>query len=70
MRGVALTAGVVLSAALSPATATATTVPADVKPSLANAATDIEVISTNGCMVGLSRVSVRTDCNYGDPYGT
>lgn len=56
--------------ALTPATASATSLPTGVKPALSDAASDIEVISTNGCRVPLARTAVRTDCKYGDPYGT
>ena len=56
--------------ALTPATVTATAVPADVKPSVADAPDDIEIISTNGCRVGKYRTAVRTDCIYGDSAGT
>lgn len=69
-RGIALVLAAVAMFAITPATATATVLSADVRPSLANASSDIEVISTNGCRVGLKRTAVRTDCIYGDPYGT
>ena len=56
--------------ALTPATVTATAVPLNVKPSVADAANDIEVISTNGCRLGQFRTAVRTDCIYGDTTAT
>ena len=56
--------------ALAPATVTATSLPSNVKPALSDAASDIEVITTNGCRVPASRISVRTDCIYGDTAGT
>ncbi len=70
VRGVALVLAAAAMLVLTPATATATVLSSTVQPSLANAPYDIEVISTNGCRVGLKRTAVRTDCIYGDPYGT
>jgi hypothetical protein len=70
MRGLALALAATAMLALAPATATATALPANVRPSLADAPNDIEVISTNGCRVKALRVEPRTDCIYGDPNGT
>jgi len=66
----ALVLGISALLGATPAVVSATSLPADVRPSLGTAASDIESISKNGCRVGLSRVKVRTDCIYGDPYGT
>jgi hypothetical protein len=55
---------------ITPLPAAASVLPADVQPALGSASTDIEAISKNGCRVGLSRVRVRTDCIFGDRYGT
>ena len=56
--------------ALAPATVTATAVPTNVKPSVADAPNDIEIISTNGCRVGRYGTAARTDCIYGDTTAT
>jgi SGNH domain-containing protein len=69
-RFVSLIAAAAALLALAPATVTATGLPTNVKPALADAASDIEVISTNGCRVPASRITVRTDCIYGDTAGT
>ena len=63
-------AAVAAMLAMTPATATATAVPTNVKPSVADAPDDIEVISANGCRVSKARIAVRTDCIYGDTSGT
>ena len=69
-RLVSLIAAIAALLALAPATVTATSVPSNVKPSVADAANDIEVISTNGCRLPQNRTAVRTDCIYGDTSGT
>jgi SGNH domain (fused to AT3 domains) len=69
-RFVSLIAAIAALLALAPVTVTATAVPTNVKPSVADASTDIEGISTNGCRVPKARITVRTDCIYGDTAGT
>jgi hypothetical protein len=70
VRGIAVVLAAVAMIAITPVTATATSLSSTVTPSLSNAPTDSSVIETNGCLVGYKRTSVRTDCIYGDPYGT
>jgi len=69
-RVVSLIVAVAALLALAPLTVTATAVPTNVKPSVADAPNDIEVISTNGCRVARARIAVRTDCIYGDTSAT
>jgi hypothetical protein len=70
VRGIALVLAALAMLVLTPVTATATTLSSTVTPSLSDAPTDNTVVERNGCLIGYSRTSVRTDCIYGDPYGT
>jgi hypothetical protein len=70
MKGLSLALAATAILALAPATVSATALPSNVKPSLADAPDDIEVISTNGCRVRILRIEPRTDCLYGDVNGT
>jgi hypothetical protein len=70
IRGLALAVGLTALLAATPAMASATTLSSDVSPSLAKAPYDDSVIESNGCLVGYYRTAVRTDCKYGDRYGS